>query len=99
MAALLKTAWCDSFVIGVCVMQTEDFGGILAMCGTSDSKQSAVVLTSHSQENIIRMHGLPDFEDRGQLSAIKDARALAAVPGGMIAAGDAAGTLKTWQWR
>ena len=49
------------------------------MCGTSDSKQSAVVLTSHSQENIIRMHGLPDFEDRGQLSAIKDARALAAV--------------------
>lgn len=95
----MKTAWRCSFVIGVYVMQTEDFGGILAMCGTSDSKQSAVVLTSHSQENIIRMHGLPDFEDRGQLSAIKDARALAAVPGGMIAAGDAAGTIKTWQWR
>ncbi|DBA65769.1 TPA: hypothetical protein ACH3X2_002809 [Trebouxia sp. C0005] len=79
--------------------QKEEYGGILAMCGTSDSKQSAVVLTSHSQENIIRMHGLPDFEDRGQLSAIKDARALAALPGGMIAVGDAAGTVKTWQWR
>ncbi|KAL3132561.1 hypothetical protein ABBQ32_009100 [Trebouxia sp. C0010 RCD-2024] len=79
--------------------QREEYGGVLAMCGTSDSKQSAVVLTSHSQENIIRMHGLPDFEDRGQLSAIKDARALAAVPGGLIVAGDAAGTVKTWQWR
>lgn len=69
------------------------------MCGTSDSKQAAVVLTSHVQENIIRMHGLPDFEDRGQLSAIKDARALAAIPGGLIVVGDAAGTVKTWQWR
>ena len=69
------------------------------MCGTSDSKQSAVVLASHMTENIVRMHGLPDFEDRGQLSAIKDARALAAIPGGLIVAGDAAGTVKTWQWR
>ena len=80
-------------------MQQEEYGACLAMCGTSDAKQAAVVLTSHSQENIIRLHGLPDFEDRGQLSAMKDARALAAVPGGLIVAGDAAGTVKTWQWR
>ena len=80
-------------------MQQEEYGAVLAMCGTSDAKQAAVVLTSHSQENIIRIHGLPDFEDRGQLSAMKDARALAAVPGSVIVAGDAAGTVKTWQWR
>lgn len=95
----LCVSMCGMILMLVCSSQKEEYGGILAMCGTSDSKQSAVVLTSHSQENIIRMHGLPDFEDRGQLSAIKDARALAALPGGMIAVGDAAGTVKTWQWR
>lgn len=81
------------------VVLQDTYGGVLAMCGTQDHKQQAVVLTSHSQENIIRIHGLPDFDDRGHLSALKDARALAAAPGGLIVAGDAAGTVKMWQWR
>ena len=81
------------------LMQGDSFGGVLAMCGTSDKNQTAVVLTSHLGENIIRLHGLPDFDDRGLLTRMADPRAIAATPGGLIVAGDSAGTVKMWQWR
>ncbi len=48
----------------------------------------------------MRLWELPTFAERGELSAVHDARALVAGgPAGLIVTGDKHGTVKVWKWR
>lgn len=39
------------------------------------------------------------LQERGSLPSMRDSRALAAVPGDILVAGDVHGTVKMWRWR
>lgn len=48
----------------------------------------------------VRLWELPTFAERGELSAVHDARALVAGgPAGLIVTGDKHGTVKVWKWK
>lgn len=75
------------------------FGGILAMCGTTDSAGRPVLATAHNDENCIRLFELPTFADRGVIKEQREVRAVAFAPGGLIIAGNWYGDLRIWRWR
>ena len=77
----------------------QERNGILKMVATTDPNNATVLMASHLSEGQVRLWELPSFAERGHLNAIKDARAMAALPGRMIAVGDQHGTVKVWQWR
>ncbi len=47
----------------------------------------------------VRLWELPTFAERGELSAVHDARALVAGGPGLIVSGDKHGTVKMWKWK
>ena len=69
------------------------------MAGAVDGQQRPLLLSSYNDDGCVRLWDLPSFAERGSLPAVKDARALAAVPGGVLVAGDKGGTVKVWRWR
>ena len=72
---------------------------MLAVCGALDGSQRPLLLSSYNSDGCVRMWDLPAFTERGSLPAMRDARALAAAPGGVMVAGDQFGTVKVWRWR
>lgn len=72
---------------------------MLAICGGVDTGQRPLLLSSYNDDGCVRLWDLPSFAERGSLPAVKDARALAAVPGDILVAGDKHGAVKIWRWR
>lgn len=75
------------------------YGGVLAMAGALDAKGTPVLLASHNEDRVIRLWELPTFAERGELSAVHDARTLVAGDPGVILTGDRHGTIKMWKWK
>ena len=42
---------------------------------------------------------LPSFQECGSLAQMRNSRAIAAVPGDILVAGDVHGTVKVWRWK
>ena len=60
-----------------------------------DPSQKPVLMASHLVEDIVRLWELPTFAERGELSAVRDARALgAASAAGLLVSGDKFGVVK-----
>ena len=60
-----------------------------------DPSQKPVLMASHLVENIVRLWELPTFAERGELSAVRDARALGAASAtGLLVSGDKFGVVK-----
>lgn len=75
--------------------QVGDWGGVLAIAGTMDASQKPVLMASHLVENNVRLWELPSFAERGELSAVRDARALGAgSAAGLLVSGDKFGVVK-----
>lgn len=68
---------------------------MLAIAGTLDPSQKPVLMASHLVEHNVRLWELPSFAERGELSAVKDARALGAgSAAGLLVSGDKYGVVK-----
>ena len=52
------------------LVQTQQFGGVLAIAGTLDGQQKPVLLASHNEDHLCRLWELPTFAERGSLSAV-----------------------------
>ncbi|KAK9842089.1 hypothetical protein WJX81_007917 [Elliptochloris bilobata] len=68
--------------------QAQEWGGVLALAGGPDAGARPVLLTSHNDDGCVRLWDLPSFGERGHLPSVRDARALAAGPGGLLMSGD-----------
>ncbi|KAK9909034.1 hypothetical protein WJX75_006342 [Coccomyxa subellipsoidea] len=77
----------------------ENWGGVLAISGAIDAAQKPLLLASYNDDGCVRLYDLPTFAERGQLPAMRDARALATAPGDILAAGDSHGVVKLWRWK
>ncbi|CAL8461859.1 g1390 [Coccomyxa elongata] len=77
----------------------ENWGGVLSISGALDAAQKPLLMASYNDDGCVRLYDLPTFAERGHLPAMRDARALAAAPGDILAAGDNHGTVKLWRWR
>jgi hypothetical protein len=53
-----------------CDLQTQQFGGVLAIAGALDAAQKPVLLASHNEDRVVRLWELPTFSERGELSAV-----------------------------
>ena len=51
-------------------LQSQQFGGVLAIAGALDSAQKPVLLASHNEDHVVRLWELPTFAERGELSAV-----------------------------
>lgn len=80
-------------------LQAENWGGVLSISGALDAAQKPLLMASYNDDGCVRLYDLPTFAERGHLPAMRDARALAAAPGDILAAGDNHGTVKLWRWR
>lgn len=72
---------------------------MLALAGGPDLQARPVLLTSHNDDGCVRLWDLPSFGERGRLPSVRDARALAAGPGGLLVSGDKFGNIKAWRWK
>ena len=72
---------------------------MLAIGGAIDQQTRSVLMASHNDDGCVRLFELPTFTDRGQLPGVKDARALANGPGGLLVSGDKFGLVKVWRWK
>ena len=81
------------------LMQPEQWGGVLAISGAIDKEQKPLLMASYNDDNCVRLFDLPSFQERGSLPQMPDSRALAAVPGDILVAGDVKGTVKVWRWK
>lgn len=72
---------------------------MLALAGGPDAGAKPVLLTSHNDDGCVRLWDLPSFGERGHLPSVRDARALAAGPGGLLISGDKFGNIKAWRWK
>eukprot|EP00208_Stichococcus_sp_RCC1054_P002296 CAMPEP_0206138416 /NCGR_PEP_ID=MMETSP1473-20131121/3309_1 /ASSEMBLY_ACC=CAM_ASM_001109 /TAXON_ID=1461547 /ORGANISM="Stichococcus sp, Strain RCC1054" /LENGTH=420 /DNA_ID=CAMNT_0053531851 /DNA_START=427 /DNA_END=1689 /DNA_ORIENTATION=+ len=78
----------------------QQYGGVLAIAGVADAVGTPVLLATHNDDHVVRLWELPTFAERGELSAVHDARALVAGgPAGLIVTGDKHGTVKVWKWK
>jgi hypothetical protein len=59
--------WHD---LASCDLQTQQFGGVLAIAGALDAAQKPVLLASHNEDRVVRLWELPTFSERGELSAV-----------------------------
>ena len=69
------------------------------MLVTADAAQKAVLMIAYNDYGAVRLLGLPDFDDRGCLPGVPDARAMTVVPGSVIITGDKLGKVKVFQWK
>ena len=81
------------------LMQLEQWGGVLAISGAIDKEQKPLLMASYNDDNCVRLFDLPSFQERGSLPQMRDSRAIAAVPGDILVAGDVHGTVKVWRWK
>ncbi|CAL5222644.1 g5039 [Coccomyxa viridis] len=77
----------------------EQWGGVLAISGAIDKEQKPLLMASYNDDNCVRLFDLPSFQERGSLPQMRDSRAIAAVPGDILVAGDVHGTVKVWRWK
>lgn len=70
---------------------------ILDMMGQLDGAGQPVLVTSHGDEQLARMFGLPAFDERGVLPRITDARAICAGPNGLMFCGLHNGLIRVFQ--
>lgn len=80
-------------------MQPEQWGGVLAISGAIDKEQKPLLMASYNDDGCVRLFDLPSFAERGSLPSMRDARAMTAVPGDILVAGDMHGTVKVWRWK
>ena len=80
-------------------MQPEQWGGVLAISGAIDKEQKPLLMASYNDDNCVRLFDLPSFQERGSLPQMRDSRAIVAVPGDILVAGDVHGTVKVWRWK
>lgn len=74
------------------------FGKILALQGTIAPDQEDILLSSCSDEDVIRLWQLPEFRDRGHLNAIRNCRAITCGQGHIFAGDYTTGNVKVWKW-
>lgn len=72
--------------------------GVLALAGTADPRNRAVLMASMNGERAVRLYELPTFADRGTLADVANARALAG-GGGVLFSGDERGHVRVWRWK
>lgn len=72
--------------------------GVLALAGTADPQNRAVLMASLNGERAVRLYELPTFADRGTLADVANARALAG-GGGVLFSGDERGHVRVWRWK
>ncbi len=80
-------------------MQGSVFGKVLTLGGTTDINGKSVLLSSYSEDNVVRLWQLPDFTDRGHLNAIKSSIAVQCCQQYLFAGDYASGNVKVWKWR
>lgn len=89
----------DSRLKECVLMQPEQWGGVLAISGAIDKEQKPLLMASYNDDNCMRLFNLPSFQERSSLPQMRDSRAIAAVPGDILVAGDVHGTVKVWRWK
>ena len=80
-------------------LQGDPFGKVLALSGTTDIQGKSVLLSSYSDDNVVRLWQLPDFTDRGHLNAIKSSIAVQCCQQYLFAGDYATGCVKVWKWK
>eukprot|EP01024_Parvocaulis_polyphysoides_P046457 TRINITY_DN43748_c0_g2_i1.p1 TRINITY_DN43748_c0_g2~~TRINITY_DN43748_c0_g2_i1.p1 ORF type:complete len:284 (-),score=30.46 TRINITY_DN43748_c0_g2_i1:377-1135(-) len=75
----------------------EQYGGILAMVGTTNNEGEHILAVAHDQEGLIRLWSIPHFDEKGQ-AKVRDCRAIA-VGMGLVAVGHGRGQIKVFQWK
>lgn len=80
-------------------MQGESFGKVLMLSGTTDIEGKSVLLSSYSEDSVVRLWQLPDFSDRGHLNAIKSSVAVQCCQHYLFAGDYYSGNVKVWKWR
>ncbi len=86
-------------MVSHCVTQGGQHPGVLSMLVTTDNQGRSVLLISYNDYGVVRMLGLPDFDDRGCLPGVSDSRTLLDVPGGILITGDKLGAIKVFKWQ
>lgn len=81
------------------LVQAEQWGGVLTIAGAIDKEQKPLLMASYNDDGCVRLFDLPSFAERGSLPSMRDSRAIAAVPGDIMVAGDMYGTAKVWRWK
>ena len=70
------------------------------LCLYADAAGRAVLMASYNGEGCIRLWELPTFAERGTLSDVNNARAMAGfVAGRLLVSGDEHGRVKVWRWK
>ena len=77
----------------------ELFGKVLALGGTTDGQGKSVLLTSYSQDSVVRLWQLPDFAERGHLNAIRNCIAVICCQAMLFAGDYISGNVKVWRWK
>ncbi|KAK3022833.1 hypothetical protein RJ639_046653 [Escallonia herrerae] len=78
------------------VYEHNEESGILALCGINDAEARPILICS-CNDDIVRLHDLPSFAERGRIFTRREVRAIQIGTGGLFFTGDGTGQLSVWK--